>query len=71
MTGWFATTSADERLQFDREMVRIISTDLPILHTIYEVRREFQHAGVTGLVVKTGLDPIRSQTWNIREWDKR
>ena len=35
------------------------------------IRKEFQRAGVTGLVSKTGLDPIRSLTWNVHEWDKR
>lgn len=68
--GWFAATRASDRLQLDREMVRTISTDLPILHTIYELRKEFQRTGVTGLVVKTGIDPIRSQTWNVHAWEK-
>lgn len=62
-------TRAD-RLRIDREIVRLISTDLPIMHTIYEISKEFQKAGVTGMVIKTGLDPIRSWTWNIHEWDR-
>jgi peptide/nickel transport system substrate-binding protein len=69
--GFFATSRTADRLQLDREAVQLISTDLPILHTIYEIRKEFQRTGVTGLVIKTGLDPIRSSTWNVHEWTKQ
>jgi ABC-type transport system substrate-binding protein len=68
---FFVTPRSADRLRLDREIVRLISTELPIIHTIYEIRREFQRAGVTGMMIKTGLDPIRSSTWNVHEWDKR
>jgi peptide/nickel transport system substrate-binding protein len=69
--GFFLTPRSADRLQLDREMVQLISTELPIIHTIYDIRKEFQAAGFTGMGIKTGLDPIRSSTWNVHEWDKR
>ena len=47
------------------------SSELPILHTIYDMSKEFQKTGVSGLVIKTGLDPLNSRTWNAHEWDKQ
>src|SRR5204863_9244579 len=71
INAFFQTSRTADRLQLDKEMVRLISTELPILHTIYQVRKEFQQTGVSGMVIKTGLDPIRSSTWNVHEWEKR
>ena len=67
---WMGATTARERLDQDRGLVRFISAELPILHTIYDVSKEFQGAGVTGLIIKTGLDPLNSRTWNAHEWEK-
>ena len=50
---------------------RMISSDLPILHTIFEIRNEFQKTGVTGIVMKTGLDIVSGRSWNVHEWEKR
>jgi peptide/nickel transport system substrate-binding protein len=69
--GWMEATRQSDRLQLDRELVRYISTELPILHTIYDMSKEYQKAGMTGLIIKTGLDPLNSRTWNAHEWDKQ
>lgn len=68
--GWMGAAILGDRLRFDRELVRFISSELPILQTIYDVSKEYQKAGVTGLIIKTGLDPLNSRTWNVHEWEK-
>ena len=50
---------------------RTILSDLPILHTIFEIRNEFQKTGITGIVMKTGLDIVSGRSWNVHEREKR
>jgi peptide/nickel transport system substrate-binding protein len=69
--GFFAATREPERLQFEREMVRMLTTDLPMVTTIYNVRRDFQKTGTTGIMIKTGFNIISSVTWNVHQWEKQ
>jgi len=69
--AFFAATSTTDRLQMEREMLRVRTADVPLIFTIYDVRKDFQKAGVTGMAIKTGLDIVDSRTWNVHEWDKQ
>ena len=70
LDAWFGATSLDGRLQTEREIIRFLTTDLPIIQTVADPRRYFQGKGVTGTIPKTGVDIRVSNSWNVHEWDK-
>jgi ABC-type transport system substrate-binding protein len=70
LDAWFAAATVPERLSIEREAIRFVTTDLPIVQTIAEPTRTFQAKGVTGIVSKSGLDIRVSVSWNAHEWDK-
>jgi peptide/nickel transport system substrate-binding protein len=67
---FFSALTLSDRLQGEREVLRTITTDLPLIPTYFYVQTYFQKKGVSGNFPKTGLDIQNSQTWNIHEWDK-
>lgn len=69
--GFFASTAVSDRLGFERQMVSIITGDLPMLTTIFEIRKDFQKTGVRGILAKTGTNIVNSRTWNVHEWTKQ
>jgi ABC-type oligopeptide transport system substrate-binding subunit len=72
ITRYLTATHLDDRLQAEREAVRIISTDVPIINTVYQIRKEFAKTGFTGVVARTGVNGAGGTvTWNAHEWTKR
>jgi ABC-type transport system substrate-binding protein len=69
--GFFTATTTRERLEQERQVVRIITADLPMITTIFDVRKDFQKTGVSGILGKTGFNIVNSRTWNVHEWTKQ
>ena len=71
LDAWFAAAAIPERLSIERDAIRFVTTDLPIVQTIADPTRTFQAKGVTGIFPKAGLDIRVSVSWNAHEWDKQ
>jgi peptide/nickel transport system substrate-binding protein len=68
--AFFSAATQTARLEQERGIVRVVTTDLPMVTTIFDVRKDFQKTGVSGTVIKTGLNIVNSRTWNVHEWTK-
>jgi peptide/nickel transport system substrate-binding protein len=68
-----ATLDDGTRLDLERQLLHIYSTDLPLLPLFYQLTEIPVATGFRGLVPQTGLAPNSSilLTWNIHEWDVR
>ncbi len=69
--GFFAAIGLEDRLRWERDVLRILTAELPMIPTYIGVNKYFQKKGVTGNLRKTGPDIMNSQTWNVYEWDKQ
>ena len=68
--GFFASVRVSDRLAHERDMLKLVTAEVPMATTIYDIRKDFQKRGVSGIFIKTGLDIINSRTWNVHEWTK-
>ena len=71
LDGFFSALTLNDRLQREREVLQVLTTDLPLIPTYINANAYYQKKGVTGNLAKTGLDIMNSQTWNIYQWDKQ
>jgi ABC-type oligopeptide transport system substrate-binding subunit len=60
-----------ERLHAEREIVRILSAELPLLPMWIAIEPTFVPTGFSGwLGYKKGLLPDGSKTWNVETWER-
>lgn len=48
----------------------MVTSELPIMPSYFDIRKDYQKAGVTGTMIKTGMNIVNSRTWNVHEWTK-
>jgi peptide/nickel transport system substrate-binding protein len=72
-TRALATLDETTRLDLERQLLQIFTTDLPLLPLFYQLAEIPVATGFTGLAPQTGLAPNSAilLTWNIHEWDVR
>jgi peptide/nickel transport system substrate-binding protein len=67
--------SLDEasQVQSERELVRLLTTDLPLMPLMYDPEQVVMGGGLTGVVPITGTSHNGQipHTWNMHEWDLR
>jgi peptide/nickel transport system substrate-binding protein len=65
------TLDEGDRLEIERQMLRLYTTELPLLPLLYTFDELPVGGGLTGLLPNTGVPENSSivLTWNIHEWD--
>jgi peptide/nickel transport system substrate-binding protein len=65
------TLDGNRQIELERELVRIFSTELPVLPIYYEVQVVPTAAGLTGVQGLKGIAHTGHvmHTWNVHEWD--
>jgi peptide/nickel transport system substrate-binding protein len=66
-----ATLDEGVRLDLERQLLNIFTTDLPLLPLFYQLAEIPAVTGFSGLAPQTGLAPNSTTllSWNIHEWD--
>jgi peptide/nickel transport system substrate-binding protein len=61
------------RVGVEREMVRVLTSDLPLMPLMYDLDVLLQGGGLSGLIIATGTSHNGQimHTWNMHEWDMR